>query len=151
MDEIFVFFLFMGRKQASKQPEIRNRRKVRKTLPEDEEKTVSPSLSTTSTSEAGRRGGSAVRDKYGEEYYRRIGKKGGAALKEKRGNEYYRTIAQKGGQANVSKYGSDHFSQMGKKGGNTTKQRHDPDFYSRIGRMGGSAKRQKKIEKDATM
>ncbi len=110
MDEIFVFFLFMGRKQASKQPEIRNRRKVRKTLPEDEEKTPSPSLST---SEAGRRGGSAVRDKYGEEYYRRIGKKGGAALKEKRGNEYYRTIAQKGGQANVSKYGSDHFSEMG--------------------------------------
>ncbi len=148
MDEIFVFFLFMGRKQASKQPEIRNRRKVRKTLPEDEEKTPSPSLST---SEAGRRGGSAVRDKYGEEYYRRIGKKGGAALKEKRGNEYYRTIAQKGGQANVSKYGSDHFSEMGKKGGNTTKERHDSDFYSRIGRMGGSAKRQKKAEKDATM
>ncbi len=50
-----------------------------------------------STTEAGRRGGSTVRDKYGEDYYRRIGKKGGTSLKEKRGSEYYRTIARKGG------------------------------------------------------
>ena len=49
-----------------------------------------------STTEAGRKGGSAVRDKYGEDYYRRIGKKGGTVLKEKRGTEYYRTIAKKG-------------------------------------------------------
>lgn len=95
-------------------------------------------------SEAGRKGGSAVRDKYGEDYYRRIGKKGGQALKERRGSDYYRSIAQKGGQANVSKYGPEHFSQMGKKGGNTTKERQDPDFYSRIGKLGGSAKRQKR-------
>jgi len=108
-------------------------------LPEDEEKPV-----PMSTSEAGRKGGSTVRDKYGEDYYRRIGKKGGTALKEKRGNEYYRTIAQKGGQSNVSKYGPDHFSAMGKKGGNTTKARQDPEFYSRIGRMGGAARRKKK-------
>ena len=97
-----------------------------------------------STSEAGRRGGSTVRDKYGEDYYRRIGKKGGTALKEKRGSDYYRSIAQKGGQANVSKYGPDHFAEMGKKGGNTTKERQDSDFYSRIGKLGGAAKRQKK-------
>ena len=96
------------------------------------------------TAEAGRKGGSVVRDKYGEDYYRRIGKKGGTALREKRGSEYYRTIARKGGQANVNKYGSDHFSEMGKKGGNTTKERQDADFYSRIGKMGGTAKRQKK-------
>jgi general stress protein YciG len=109
-------------------------------LPEDEEEKPTP----MTTAEAGRKGGSTVRDKYGEDYYRRIGKKGGTTLKEKRGSEYYREIAQKGGQANVDKYGPDHFSEMGKKGGNTTKQRQDPDFYSRIGKLGGAAKRQKK-------
>jgi general stress protein YciG len=110
-------------------------------LPEDEgEEKPTP----MTTAEAGRKGGSTVRDKYGEDYYRRIGKKGGTTLKEKRGSEYYREIAQKGGQANVDKYGPDHFSEMGKKGGNTTKERQDPDFYSRIGKMGGAAKRRKK-------
>jgi general stress protein YciG len=99
-------------------------------------------------SEAGRKGGSTVRDRYGEDYYRRIGKKGGLTLKEKRGSEYYREIAQKGGQANVDKYGATHFSAMGKKGGNTTKSRQSPDFYSRIGKLGGEAKRRKKAIKD---
>jgi general stress protein YciG len=110
-------------------------------LPEDEDEKPTPPMTTA---EAGRKGGSTVRDKYGEDYYRRIGKKGGTTLKEQRGSEYYREIAQKGGQANVEKYGPDHFSEMGKKGGNTTKQRQDPDFYSRIGKLGGAAKRQKK-------
>ena len=50
------------------------------------------------TSEAGRKGGTAVRDKYGPDYYQRIGKKGGTALKEKRGSDYYRDIAKKGGK-----------------------------------------------------
>ena len=68
-----------------------------------------------STTEADRKGGSAVRNKYGEDYYRRIGKKGGTVLKEKRGTEYYRTIAKKGGNANMAKNGIDHFSEMGKK------------------------------------
>src|SRR5215469_10412539 len=76
------------------------------------------------TSEAGRKGGTTVRDRYGEDYYRRIGKKGG--------------------RANMTKYGPDHFAAMGKKGGNTTKERQSPDFYSRIGKLGGAAKRSKK-------
>ena len=92
-----------------------------------------------STTEAGRKGGSAVRDKYGEDYYRRIGKKGGSVLKEKRGTEYYRAIAKKGGNASMAKNGIDHFSEMGKKGGKTTKERLGADFYSRIGKMGGAA------------
>jgi uncharacterized protein len=75
-------------------------------LPEEGEEKPTP----MSTSEAGRKGGSAVRDKYGEDYYRRIGKKGGTALKEKRGSEYYRDIAKKGGAANMLKYGVGHFS-----------------------------------------
>jgi len=109
--------------------------------PEGDEKPQSQPMSTV---EAGRLGGSVVRDKYGEDYYRRIGTKGGNVLKQKRGHDYYRSIAQKGGQANVEKYGTDHFSEMGKKGGNATKARQDPDFYRRIGQMGGKAKRRKK-------
>src|SRR5215469_10048488 len=96
------------------------------------------------TSEAGRKGGTTVRDRYGEDYYRRIGKIGGTALKDKRGSDYYRDIAKKGGRANMTKYGPDHFAAMGKKGGNTTKERQSPDFYSRIGKLGGAAKRSKK-------
>ena len=99
-----------------------------------------------STTEAGRKGGSAVRNKYGEDYFRRIGKKGGTVLKEKRGTQYYRTIAKKDGNANMAKNGIDHFSEMGKKGGKTTKERLGIDFYSRIGKMGGAARKQKKAE-----
>src|SRR5258708_27975733 len=97
-----------------------------------------------STTEAGRKGGSVVRDKYGEDYYRRIGKKGGTALKQKRGSEYYRAIARKGGQANVDKYGTSHFSEMAKKGGNSTKARQDSDFSRLIGKMARAPKRQSK-------
>src|SRR5215469_9741850 len=96
------------------------------------------------TREAGRKGGTTVRDRYGEDYYRRIGRIGGTALKDKRGSDYYRDIAKKGGKANMTKYGPDHFAAMGKKGGNTTKERHSPDFYSRIGKLGGAAKRGKR-------
>jgi hypothetical protein len=93
--------------------------------------------------EAGRKGGNAVRDKYGVEYYRRIGKSGGDALKAKRGVSYYSTLAQKGGQAFVARYGVDSFSQLGKKGGDTTKQRQGADYYQRIGKQGGAGKRKK--------
>lgn len=109
-------------------------------LPDGEEKPI-----PIPTSEAGRKGGSAaVRDKYGEDYYRQIGKKGGTALKAKRGSEYYRDIARKGGAANKTKYGAEYFAAMGKRGGNATKESQDPDFYSRIGELGGAAKKQKK-------
>lgn len=120
-------------------PGYESGREVSGMLPEEDVKPV-----PMTNSEAGRKGGSTVRDRYGEDYYRRIGKKGGMTLKEKRGSDYYREIAQKGGQANVDKYGAKHFSAMGKKGGNTTKSRQSPDFYSRIGKLGGAAKRQKK-------
>lgn len=113
-------------------------------LSEDEERPV-----PISALESSRKGGSTIRERYGEDYYRRIGKKGGTALKESRGSEYYREIAQRGGQANVSKYDANHFSDMGKKGGNATKSSQDPDFYSRIGKMGGAARRRKKASSGA--
>src|SRR6266568_4447395 len=87
-------------------------------------------ISTAKVGEGGgvSKRGNTVRDKYGDDYFRRIGKKGGNALKDKRGSEYYRSIAQKGGRANVVKYGPGHFSERGKKGGNTTRERRGSDF-----------------------
>src|SRR5579883_3324738 len=97
------------------------------------------------TSEAGRKGGSAVRDKYGEDYYRRIGKLGGTALKDKRGNDYYRSIAKKGGRANVDKYGPDHFSYIGIKGGNATKTSQPQIFIVGLARWAAQPSAARKL------
>lgn len=55
-----------------------------------------------SVREAGRRGGSKVRDKYGREFYEKIGKvggkKGGSTTKERYGPDYYKRIGTMGGQ-----------------------------------------------------
>ena len=47
---------------------------------------------------AGKKGGDAVKKKFGPEYYREIGAKGGNALKEQRGSEYYREIGKRGAE-----------------------------------------------------
>jgi uncharacterized protein len=54
--------------------------------------------------EAGRRGGQAVKKKYGREHYERIGKMGGQATRNAYGSEFYEEIGQKGGK--VSKRAS---------------------------------------------
>ena len=59
--------------------------------------------SSMSTSEAGRKGGSVVRDKYGEDYYRRIGKKGGNTTKERQDADFYSRIGKMGGTAKRQK------------------------------------------------
>ena len=52
--------------------------------------------------EAGRKGGLAVRKKYGHEFFEEIGKKGGRkgglAVKQKYGSPFYEEIGHKGGQ-----------------------------------------------------
>lgn len=48
--------------------------------------------------EAGRKGGEAVKRKYGPEFYREIGKKGGDAVKQERGSEFYAEIGRRGGE-----------------------------------------------------
>ena len=50
-----------------------------------------------SVSEAGRKGGQTVRDKYGHSFYEEIGKKGGDAVKAERGTPFYEEIGKKGG------------------------------------------------------
>jgi uncharacterized protein len=50
-----------------------------------------------SVSEAGRKGGQTVRDKYGHSFYEEIGRKGGEAVKAERGTPFYEEIGKKGG------------------------------------------------------
>ena len=42
--------------------------------------------------EAGRKGGSKVRDKYGPDFYKEIGHKGGSATSAAHGREFYQKI-----------------------------------------------------------
>jgi len=71
-------------------------------------------------SEAGRRGGEVVKERYGSDFYREIGEKGGGAVKERYGTEFY--------------------SEIGKRGGETVKQERGAEYYSTIGRKGGEAR-----------
>ncbi len=68
-------------------------------------------------------------------------RRGGQAVREKYGSDFYSTIGKKGGETVKSEHGPDFYSEIGRKGGQSTKARQDPDFYARIGRKGGSAKK----------
>ena len=48
--------------------------------------------------EAGRKGGEAVKKKYGVAFYRKIGKKGGDVVKQERGSVFYAEIGRRGGE-----------------------------------------------------
>jgi general stress protein YciG len=73
---------------------------------------------------AARRGGEAVRAKYGREYFSSIGKKGGDTVRREHGSDFY--------------------AEIGKKGGETTKARQGHEFYARIGKKGGERRIGKK-------
>lgn len=47
--------------------------------------------------EIGRKGGTALRERYGAEYFAQIGKKGGKATKNNNPSDYYAIIGAKGG------------------------------------------------------
>ena len=69
----------------------------------------------------GRRvGGHAVKEKYGQEYFREIGRKGGKAISN-RGIDYLREIGRRGGEATMRQHGTKHFSEIGRKGGQNGK------------------------------
>lgn len=51
-----------------------------------------------SVTEAGRRGGNAVKAKYGPEFYANIGRLGGQRTRDKYGPEFYEALGRKGGR-----------------------------------------------------
>lgn len=69
------------------------------------------------------------------------GRKGGTVVKEERGIEFFRAIGAKGGKSTAEKYGPEFFSSIGRKGGESVKRERGVEFYSSIGRVGGSKKR----------
>jgi general stress protein YciG len=73
--------------------------------------------------EAGRRGGQAVKKKYGgTEFYSEIGKKGGRTTAETHGPDFYAQIGKKGGKATKRLYGDDFYKEIGTKGGARVKE-----------------------------
>lgn len=75
------------------------------------------------TAEA-RRGGQAVRAKYGQEFYSRIGKKGGETVRREHGPDFYAEIGRKGGETTKRRQGAEFYAQIGKKGGQARTKAH---------------------------
>ncbi len=71
--------------------------------------------------ELGRKGGSAVKAKYGPDFYKAMGAKGGAAVRDKRGQEFYRGIGKMGGEALKKSAPPGYFEEIGAKGGQRMK------------------------------
>lgn len=87
--------------------------------------------------EAGRKGGEAVRAKYGPDFYRDIGRRGGQSVVKSRGPEYYAAIGQKGGIARRNQLGPDGYSQLGRLGGDAVVQKYGSEYMAEIGKRGG--------------
>jgi hypothetical protein len=75
-----------------------------------------------SVREAGKKGGDAVRERYGSTFYEEIGRKGGKATRDRHGVEFYESIGQKGGKVVKEKYGADFYEEIGHKGGQKVKK-----------------------------
>jgi uncharacterized protein len=65
--------------------------------------------------EAGRKGGEAVKKKYGPSFYRQIGKKGGETVKQERGSEFYAEIGRRGGEMRSTRMKQRKAEEEGKK------------------------------------
>jgi general stress protein YciG len=59
-------------------------------------------------------GGLSVRERYGNDFYRRIGQKGGAAVRDRRGPRYFSDIGRRGGEATLQRLGAEHFERIGR-------------------------------------
>lgn len=73
--------------------------------------------------EAGKKGGDAIKKKYGSEFFSKIGKKGGKSLRSR-----------------VAVEDPSFYVRIGKAGGDAVKEKHDPAYFSRLGQMGAQAK-----------
>lgn len=67
--------------------------------------------------ENARRGGMAVREKYGHDFYAKIGAMGGKKVSERRGPDFYADIGRIGGQRTRETLGIEHYERIGRMGG----------------------------------
>lgn len=72
----------------------------------------------------------------GEITCREAGRRGGKAVKEKFGKEFYVEIGQRGGGTTLERHGESHFSRIGKLGGQTTAARHGREHYEKMQQKG---------------
>jgi uncharacterized protein len=64
--------------------------------------------------DAAKRGGQAVRDKYGREFYVMIGTKGGTTVRRRHGREHFARIGRMGGEQTMARYGAEHYARIGR-------------------------------------
>lgn len=87
--------------------------------------------------ENARRGGMAVREKYGPEFFARIGSKGGRTVRERRGPDFYANIGRMGGQTTRNTLGVEHYERIGRMGGLRARRR-EREAQSQGGQPAGS-------------
>jgi general stress protein YciG/DNA-binding CsgD family transcriptional regulator len=110
-----------------------------------------PRRGQTTVGEAGRKGGSKVKEKYGTGFYGEIGKKGGQAVKDQHDPNYYVALGRQGGQTLSRKRGPEYFAQIGKKGGTALKAQRGPEYYRAIGQRGGRAPRRPNLSREEAL
>lgn len=108
-------------------------------LGEEEISLSTEHLGLTSVRSAGRKGGRAIKERYGPSHFQEIGTKGGRTVKERYGSSHYSELGTKGGEALKEQMEPGYYAQIGKRGGNVTKQKHGSEYYSSLGKKGGKA------------
>jgi general stress protein YciG len=73
--------------------------------------------------ENARRGGIAVREKYGQDFFAKIGSMGGKTVRERLGPEFYASIGRRGGQTTRDTLGTEHYERIGRMGGLRARKR----------------------------
>lgn len=65
---------------------------------------MEPGKGEMTVREAGRKGGNAVKKKYGPDFFARNAKKGGEAIRKEKGRQFYAEIGSKGGKARAKTF-----------------------------------------------
>jgi hypothetical protein len=58
-------------------------------------------------------------------------------MRDRHGQDYFRRIGKQGGQAVRDQLGLEHYAALGRVGGANTRDAQDANYYRRIGRIGG--------------
>lgn len=77
--------------------------------------------------ENARRGGMAVREKYGHDFFAKIGAMGGKKVRERRGPDFYADIGRLGGQRTRETLGVEHYERIGRMGGLRQRKREQAE------------------------